>query len=238
MTPHLPQAIIFDLDDTIIAEAEMSERCWEEVCTVYSVRLGGTVGEILLETIREIRRGNLANRERLERGGSDLRSIRQNLLLSAFAALGIEDTSLVQEMTNSYMALKSVLVEPVPGALDTLRKLKQEGIRLAMITNGPAEEHRAKMQRAELEHFFEYILVEGEFGVGKPDPQVFNHTLSRLQVTPAQAWMVGDNLVNDVAGAQAVGIYGIWVDLRGTGLPENSSVTPDRIIRSIVELLE
>ena len=49
--------------------------------------------------------------------------------------------------------------------------------------------------------------------------------------------MVGDNLLNDVGGAQAVGIYGVWVDGQGTGLPEDSPVKPDRIVRSIVELV-
>ncbi|MDE2938500.1 MAG: HAD family hydrolase [Chloroflexota bacterium] len=237
MLSELPPAIIFDMDDTIIADSEMSERCWEEVCATFAPRLGDAPGETLLETIREIRRGNLARREQLERGGSDLRGVRQNLLSSAFHVLGIADNALVQEMTDSYMNLKSILVQPYPGSKDTLRRLKQNGIRLAMITNGPVTEQQAKIDRADLGHFFESIVIEGEFGVGKPDSRVFRHTLEQLQVSPEQTWVVGDNLVNDVGGAQAVGIYGVWVDWRGTGLPGNSTVIPDRIINSVVELV-
>ena len=48
--------------------------------------------------------------------------------------------------------------------------------------------------------------------------------------------MVGDNLFADVGGAQAVGIYGIWIDWRGNGLPDNAPAIPDRIIRSILQL--
>jgi FMN phosphatase YigB (HAD superfamily) len=48
--------------------------------------------------------------------------------------------------------------------------------------------------------------------------------------------MVGDNLYADVGGAQAVGIYGIWIDWRGNGLPDNTPAIPDRIIRSILQL--
>jgi FMN phosphatase YigB (HAD superfamily) len=49
--------------------------------------------------------------------------------------------------------------------------------------------------------------------------------------------MVGDNLDWDVAGAQAVGIYGIWLDKDGLGLPPDATAKPDRIIRSLPELL-
>jgi FMN phosphatase YigB (HAD superfamily) len=48
--------------------------------------------------------------------------------------------------------------------------------------------------------------------------------------------MVGDKLDWDVAGAQAVGIFGIWLDRAGTGLPD-ASTHPDRIVRSISELV-
>ena len=49
--------------------------------------------------------------------------------------------------------------------------------------------------------------------------------------------MVGDNLEWDVAGAQAVGIRGVWLDRHGTGLPPESDVVPDAIVGSIAELL-
>ena len=48
--------------------------------------------------------------------------------------------------------------------------------------------------------------------------------------------MVGDNLVFDVGGAQAVGMQGVWVDIRGRGLPESPVAVPDRIVTSIAEL--
>jgi len=49
--------------------------------------------------------------------------------------------------------------------------------------------------------------------------------------------MVGDRLETDVRPAQKVGIYAIWVDWRGEGLPGSSAIQPDRIIRRLSELL-
>jgi putative hydrolase of the HAD superfamily len=49
--------------------------------------------------------------------------------------------------------------------------------------------------------------------------------------------MIGDNLEWEVEVPQRLGIYAIWMDALGEGLPAHSTVTPDRIIRSLTELL-
>lgn len=234
-----PKAIFFDMDDTILDDYAVSDRSWEQVCGSFASRiemLGLEAGNLLAE-IREIRVWFWNDPERNRQRGLDLRAARQEIFSLALARLGIEDAALVSEVVDSYMALKSATVELIPGALDTLRRLRQEGFRLALITNGNAQEQRAKVERAELEPLFEFVLIAGEFGVSKPDQRVFRHTLKQMDVLPAETWMVGDNLLNDVGGAQAVGIYGVWVDGQGTGLPEDSPVKPDRTVRSIVELV-
>jgi FMN phosphatase YigB (HAD superfamily) len=48
--------------------------------------------------------------------------------------------------------------------------------------------------------------------------------------------MVGDHLDFDVAGAQQLGMRGIWIDRSGAGLPPGCAVRPDRIVRTLVEL--
>lgn len=80
-------------------------------------------------------------------------------------------------------------------------------------------------------------LIEGELGFGKPDLRVYKVALDRLNVTPDQAWMVGDNLEWDIAAPRSLGIYSIWNDYKNKGLPKNSKIIPDRIINNISELL-
>src|SRR5437763_897412 len=52
-----------------------------------------------------------------------------------------------------------------------------------------------------------------------------------------ETWMIGDNLEWEVEVPQRLGIYAIWMDAHGEGLPPGSTVKPDRIIRSLSELL-
>ena len=47
----------------------------------------------------------------------------------------------------------------------------------------------------------------------------------------------GDNLEADIAGAHAAGIPTVWHDALGVGLPPAPLVRPDRVVRSLSELL-
>ena len=155
----------------------------------------------------------------------------------AFSKLGISDDELVEEMADAYQACRDESLALISGAIDTITYLLQQGVKMALITNGSSDMQRDKIDRFGLESYFDFILVEGEFGAGKPDESIFSTTLNELAVSPTQAWMVGDDLERDVAGAQRLGIYGIWVDWRSTGLPASTHVQPDKIIKSLTELL-
>ncbi len=58
-----------------------------------------------------------------------------------------------------------------------------------------------------------------------------------LAVEPAQTWIVGDNLEWEVIAPQRLGIHAVWYDPNDAGLPQESAARPDRIVRSLSELL-
>jgi len=122
--------------------------------------------------------------------------------------------------------------------METLQTLQDRGIRMGLITNGRAEFQRAKIRRFELARYFDFILIEGEFGVGKPDPCVFKYGLEQFGASPAQVWMIGDDLEYDMRPAQELGIETVWVNHAKTDLPSNSAITPTRMICSLAELIE
>ena len=110
-------------------------------------------------------------------------------------------------------------------------------MQLALLTNGSAEIQRRRIEKHQLVSLFDYILIEGEFGVVKPDERVYLYALEQLKALPKEAWMVGDNLEWEVATPQRLGIFAIWLDVAGIGLPESNSIHPDRIIHTLPELL-
>jgi putative hydrolase of the HAD superfamily len=129
-------------------------------------------------------------------------------------------------------------VRPFEGALETLRTLRERGHRLGLISNGCSAFQRRKLARHQLEPLFELILIEGELGYGKPDRRVYDAALSHFGSNANETWMIGDNLTADIAGAQAVGIRGIWHDAHGQAWQQRSDVVPDQVITRISQLLE
>jgi putative hydrolase of the HAD superfamily len=115
--------------------------------------------------------------------------------------------------------------------------LKDRGLRLALVTNGRSDLQRAKIERFSLAPLFDHIQIEGEHGFGKPDARAYLHAMAALRVQPRESWMVGDNLEWEVAAPQRLGIFAVWHDTVGDGLPPGSPVRPDLIIRSVAELV-
>src|SRR5262249_61178984 len=54
-------------------------------------------------------------------------------------------------------------------AVPTLQSLRARGVALALVTNGDAGMQREKIATFDLARFFDVVVIEGEFGCGKPD---------------------------------------------------------------------
>jgi putative hydrolase of the HAD superfamily len=233
----LPRAILLDLDDTILDLSASADRCWQRVCERFAPRIEGLAPARLLAAIAERRLWFWDHPERHRRGRLDLKRARREIVAAALSQLDVDAPALGNEMADTYALERKEAIAPMPGAIDALRALRKQGIRLALVTNGTAQEQRHKIERFDLGGIFDCIVIEGEFGAGKPDERVYLHALEQLGVEPKDVWMVGDNPEWDVRGPQRLGVSGIWLDYAGQGLPEGSPVRPDRIIRSLSELV-
>ena len=80
------------------------------------------------------------------------------------------------------------------------------------------------------------MVIEGEFGHGKPSPRIFAHALSAVGLEPHEAWHVGDNLYADIAGARAAGIHAAWIHRDRLKMGESPKAIPDRVIAHLDEL--
>jgi HAD superfamily hydrolase (TIGR01450 family) len=70
--------------------------------------------------------------------------------------------------------------------------------------------------------------------IGKPMPHIFREALDRLGVPAEGTAMIGDSLVSDIRGAQAVGLRTIWLAPPGV---ESEGTQPDLTIRGFAELI-
>jgi putative hydrolase of the HAD superfamily len=236
---NTPVGVLFDLDGTIIDHAGAAESSLQQACTELASRAPNVSAEDFRSAFKHQARRfwtDPALARSVAQGRSDVRSVTRAIFEAALVDVGIRDAGLARGLADRYRDRRDAGMRLVPDAVDTLAGFRARWIRLALVTNGGAATQRMKIDRFELGRWFDYILVEGEFGAGKPDRSVYEAAVRALGCLPTTAWMVGDDLRNDVAAPQQLGISGIWVDPRDLGLPPESPVTPDRIVRSIRDL--
>lgn len=87
------------------------------------------------------------------------------------------------------------------------------------ITNGDAEQQRRKLAHMGLARRFRHVLISGEVGLCKPDPEIFHEACAQARSPPARTRYVGDQLYADAVAAAEAGLVGVW--LNRTAAPPN-----------------
>ncbi|MBV9554185.1 MAG: HAD family hydrolase [Alphaproteobacteria bacterium] len=238
----LPNAILFDLDDTLLVAFGPAQSQWQRTIAAFADRLGPLEAGIVAQAIHTASADLWADPGRHKYWRHRIDEARRKIVVDAFAALAAlghtpPPRAVGDAMADAYNALHDDELAMFPDAHDTLDRLKQLGVKLALITNGAGPPQRAKVVRFALEHRFDHIQIEGEHGFGKPEERAYTHAMAALGVAPHETWMVGDNLEWEVVGPQRLGIHAIWHDGYGVGLPPGCPIKPDRIIRRLRELL-
>jgi putative hydrolase of the HAD superfamily len=238
----LPKAILFDLDDTLISAYNRPDRAWHLIAHEFIPDLHPCAPAEVAEAITISAAAFWADAERHRVGRLQLLDARATIIAEAFEALAAAGrmppgSTVIQKMAMRYNSLRDEQMHLFDGAHHVVDTFRAKGVRLALITNGAAIPQRAKVTRFDLTHRFHHIQIEGEHGFGKPEERAYRHALSALGVEASETWMVGDNLEWEVIAPQRLGIHAIWHDVTGEGLPADSLAVPDRVIRSLPELL-
>lgn len=248
------EAILFDLDDTLIVDEEISKSAMEATAQLAAKAHGADVGRFLSDARRitqTLWRGNPALDYCANMGvtaeeclwghfdGADLTELRSwsmDFRAALFDAvlreqsLPGDDGSLAVHFADSRRKLQRLM----PDARETLARLKPS-FRIGLLTNGAPDLQREKIAASGLAPFFDAVAVSGEHGVGKPRPEIFHILLDSLGVTASGAVMVGNSLARDIAGARNAEIArAIWLKVPGS--EEYADVTPDHTITGLHEL--
>jgi len=229
-----PKAILFDMDGTILDWQSGMEECWLAACEAFCD--GSYEPASLHEAIRARRTWFWDDAERARIGRLDLDEASRTIVRLAFADAALRDVALAERIADDYRALRWSAMAPYPGAIEALEALRSRGMPLALLTNGGAASQRRSIERFGLARYFDCIVVEGEFGCGKPDERVFRHALSAVRCDAEAAWMVGDSLEADIAPAVALGMHAVWVCAADADAAAGD-VRPHRVVRGIAELL-
>lgn len=225
------------MDDTLLDSVAAMQGAWDTVCGQHAPRLGCDPGA-LRDAIRRESMEFWKDESKVEREWrTRLLEAREHCVRLALTAEGW-DPAPAREIAEQYGAEHRARLHLFDDSLETLATLRAEGFRLGLLTNGPRPLQRDKIERFGLESYFDVIVIEGEFGRGKPHPEVFAHALRTVKADAGQAWHIGDNLYADIAGAQRAGIHAVWIHRNRLELREGAPAIPDRAVGHLHEVRE
>ena len=164
---------------------------------------------------------------------SDEKLGRVNRLERMKGALGLSD----EQMSSLRARYNEVLFKNltlVDGARETLAWLR-ERVKVGLITNGPSELQRTKIDRLGIGDSFDSITVSGEVGYHKPARELFAAALRSLDAEADAAVYAGDRPEFDIRGARNVGMTCALIQTNFP-FPLPATPRPDFVLASVTKL--
>ena len=197
------QAVLFDLDDTLLHHSQSAERALSRVFKDALER-----GQTTLERLRHL---NDSLYEVLfpailsgEHTRASARTERfRRMLENGGGSATLEQGAAASE---AYLSFYDLERTPVSGAVPLLRALLKQ-VQVGILTNNP---FKTAQDEALLEVSLDHWYTAQGNGLHKPNPEFFLHALERMRVKPENATMVGDSWEKDVLPAMELGMRTVW----------------------------
>ncbi len=155
---------------------------------------------------------------------------------------GEQSRQIAQNLENAFISIDSDTAVPMPGAIYTLRALKDKGVKVGLISNHPFNEHSVKLllRKYGLLKYIDGVTVSSDVGYLKspadPNSRIFKASLKKLGVHPEAVLHVGDNPEADQKAPARLGVRGIVYNnpnttqktLEARGLDSSSSEYRER----------
>jgi putative hydrolase of the HAD superfamily len=217
------RGILFDLDFTLVDNDRGWRQLWPAVAQQFAERYPGFDPEEFEQRSYDFADGHY---ELLLRGEIDFDTYRRDYVTHGVKPWGALDDDLLSAY-NEARSRSVDLIELFDDAVETVRGLRAGGLKIGILTNGPSELQRRKLRLIGIEDEVDAVAVSEEIGAVKPDPEAYRRAVAMLGLEPGEVAMVGDHVVNDVAGALAAGLAAaVWVERRPDDgeLPEGANL--------------
>ncbi|GGL53182.1 haloacid dehalogenase [Planomonospora parontospora subsp. antibiotica] len=140
------------------------------------------------------------------------------------------------ELWSRYRQRMPYLVRCRPEVMDGLARLRAAGWKVAIVTNGTADNQLGKLQRTGLAEAVDAYALSGLEGIRKPDVGLFEIAARRCGMSLAGGgWMVGDHPVKDIGGGRAAGLRTVWVQREARLEQEHGA---DHVVTDVLQAME
>jgi beta-phosphoglucomutase len=200
------EAVLWDLDGVLVDTARFHYQAWRQLLS----ELGRSLSE------EEFRRTF---------------GLRNDLILRDM--LGEVSPEEVRRLSERKEALfrqhAAGSVTPLPGAVELVRRARDEGRRTALVTSTPQVNVDFVLEQVGLTGAFDTIVTAEDVSRGKPDPEGFLLAARRLGVAPERCLVIED-APGGIEGARRAGMRSLAVT---TTRPRENLAAADAVVDSL-----
>lgn len=187
MTKPWPTGLIFDMDGVLIDSEPLHKRAKEIAFAEFGI--------VLPESVYDSYKGR-----------PDATMLPEILLARGWAAEKIQELS--RRKRQIYEEIEHEL-QAVEGAVEFVRWAASR-YRIALATSATARNREATFRLLEIGDLFHAVVDASGHKKPKPDPEVFQIALDKLQLKAADCWIVEDS-VNGLRAAKAAGCFAVAI---------------------------
>jgi len=206
-------AVVFDMDGVLVD----TEHLWDEVREELTTEWGGRYTPEAQEAMM------------------GMSSLEWSRYLHETVGLREPPETINAEVVRRMLARYEVDLPVVPGAVEAVRRLDEEGFRLAVASSSNRELIDAVLRRIELAALFEATVSSEEVGRGKPEPDVYVEAARRLAVAPERCAAIEDS-ASGIRAARAAGMRVVAYPNRHYPPPPAALALADQVLGSLSEL--
>ena len=221
------RAVLFDLDNTLTHRDQSILAYSQHLAHTYQQQLQHDQISQIPSIIRRIDNGGYPKKELLTHP-----SIAASVAYALLQELNWNSVPKLDELTQFWFQQFGLSAVAMPGANSLLAELKQQGYKLAIVSNGGHATRLTILQGLGFSHYFDEIISSELVGISKPNPEIFLHTSRQLNIVPENCLFIGDHPVNDIQGATQAGMKALWLE----GFHKTGAHKPINTIQNLAEI--
>ncbi len=144
--------------------------------------------------------------EELKGRVTNLEAIRLEAFRQTLRDIGRPDDTLASHLNQVYLEHRFGDIELFADVLPTFKAL-QSSYTIGLLSNG-----NSYPERCGLDGVFQFVVFSQDYGVEKPDPEIFRIAVEKAGCSKTQLLHVGDSITNDIMGAIDMGIKCVWLN--------------------------
>lgn len=214
------KGVIFDLDETLYDYKSADKIAYDHV-TEYLIKLKKYDKIDVVATLFEAKKS--------------VKNILSPVLSTSIHQRILYFQKIVEKLNLSYVEAKKINlmywekfynnIVPREGVIDLFKYLKEQNIKIAVLTNFTTEHQFNKLDKLGLLKYIDVLVTSEEIGVEKPDKRSFQAIINKLKLSPDKLLMVGDDFKSDIEGAIESSIYAAYFNKNS----EKVSMTSDHL---------